>query len=106
DCPEAADHRDARWAIEIHCGLRSRVSATSFRQSEAVVAWKATRAIALIPTDVDGIPRIVAHFPKLAVVQVHLPLLFEVERASSDAAEDADLVPRLVHGAVAVETLG
>ena len=66
----------------------------------------ATHAITLMPTDVDGIPRIVAYFPNLATVKVHLPLLFEVERSSPDAAEDADLVPRLVHGAVAVYTLG
>ncbi len=66
----------------------------------------ATRAITSIPTDVDGIPRVVADLPELAVVQVHLPLLFGVERASADAAEDADLVAGLVDGAVAVDALG
>ena len=39
-------------------------------------------------------------------MDVHLLLLLGIERPSADAAEDADLVARLVHGPVAVDALG
>ena len=52
------------------------------------------------------VPRVVADRPEPAVVQVQPALLVQIQRPGADAAEDADLVARFVHGAVAVEALG
>src|SRR3954466_15631378 len=38
--------------------------------------------------------------------KVELALLLQRERAGADTAEDGDLVPGLVHGAIAIQALG
>ena len=53
--------------------------------------------------DVARILLIVADEPRLAVADVHLPLLGTVERAGADPPEDADLIAGFVHGPVAVQ---
>src|SRR5881296_3478686 len=54
---------------------------------------------------IDFILRIIGHLPYLAVAQIELVLLLQVERPGSDAAENTDLIATLVHGAVAVQSL-
>src|SRR5439155_12094771 len=65
-------------------------------------AWRLPcRTSLLLP--IHRVTRVVGHAPDLAISQIETLLLFEVERAGADAAEDADLGAALVDGAVAVE---
>src|SRR2546425_13188254 len=62
----------------------------------------------LIPVwlTVDRIVWIIADLPHLAVPQIHLLLLVQVQWPGADTAEDGDLVAALIDRSVAVHALG
>jgi hypothetical protein len=80
------------------------------RITQTPTARAAERGARLLPrrsrhAGVDRVVRVVADLPDPAVVLVHPALLLGIQRSGSHAAEDADLVARLVHGTIAVEAL-
>src|SRR5262249_45969742 len=74
---------------------RARALDSMLSRGRLIAAWLA----------VDRIRRIVTNLPHLAVAQVHLALLLQVQRPGADAAEDGNLLAALIDRPVPVHAL-